>query len=273
MKYFFLFFLFITNSFLYAQEFKGTRGVALSGALHGSLALNEGIYHNPASIAFSERYSIEGISSFLPSQQKKEPAWIYGGSIVDSHSPLFAAGISYYHKSQGLFKDHVYHLAISKPVSENLSLGVTGKYVHQDFLTRSESFFDIDGGVYYIFTPAIQFGVTGHNLLAKNDEFEREVGVGSRIKVWDFLYMDFDFVKNIDAPWTKNGALLAGLEVAHNNGVIFQSGVSLSDQSSKNLYSAGLGWAKHKFGVFYAYQNSMDALARQTHVLSLRVFF
>ena len=267
----YLIFFFFLSGLVYAEEFKGTRGVALSGALHGSLALNEGIYHNPASIAFSQRYSVEGISSYLPSE--KGAAWIYGGSIVDSHSPLFAAGVSYYHKRQEKFQEHVGHLAISKPISQVLALGVTGKYVYKDLVTDSNYFWDFDAGIYYVFSEGLQLGLTGHNLLAQNKEFEREVGLGSRIKTWDFLYLDIDLVKKVDAKLTENGSLRTGFEIAHDNGVIFQGGLSLSDQLSKNLYSGGLGWAKHKVGLFYAYQNSMDGLSRQTHVLSLRVFF
>jgi hypothetical protein len=59
----------------------------------------------------------------------------------------------------------------------------------------------------------------------------------------------------------------------HENGFVMQGGLSLSDKSAKNLYSVGIGWSQHKFGLFYAFQNSMDSLARQAHALSLRVFY
>ena len=51
-------------SSLGAAPYQGVRGIALSGALHGTLGLNESIYVNPAAFAFAQRYSVEA-HSFL----------------------------------------------------------------------------------------------------------------------------------------------------------------------------------------------------------------
>src|SRR3989338_11439106 len=121
-------FLFLFSPLIFAVEFRGTRSVALSEALRGAVSLNEGIYHNPASFAFSQRYSIEGQSSVLPSHKtESHPTWIFGGSVMDSHSPLVAAGLGYARKiketAQGDFIENATHLALSKILSEKISLG------------------------------------------------------------------------------------------------------------------------------------------------------
>lgn len=262
---------------LFSEELRGTRGTALSGALRGAISLNEGIYYNPASFAFAGKYSIEVLSSFLPPHGQEEGGWIYGGSIVDAHSPFFSAGIGYYHKLKeregGDAIENAYHLSVSRIFSEFLSLGVTGKYISQGLLMGENTFFDLDAGSFLILSPDIQIGGVGHNLFANHVDFVRELGLGMRLKAWKFLYVNVDLLKNLDTPFTQNISLHAGFETIHENGLVFQGGISLSDQSLYNLYSFGLGWSQHKVGFSYAFQNSMDGLSRQTHALSLRVFF
>jgi len=265
-----------------AQEFKGTRSVALSNALRGAISLNEGIYHNPASIAFARRYSIEAATSVMPSHDEVKTIWITGVSVVDSHSQPVQGGFGYYNKSQSVehggqlrdLDENVFHLAVATSVVERVSLGLTGKYIHQDKPTGDRQFFNVDLGTFWAVSSGLHLGVVGHNILKQDDEFPRELGAGVRFSAWEFLFVNVDILKLLDGPFTENVSLHTGFEVVHRlRNLVFQGGLSLSDQEERNQFSFGAGWSQHKVGLFYAFQNSMDGLARRTHSLSFRVFF
>jgi hypothetical protein len=273
-----LFLLLLWPAILSAAEFQGTKGVALSGALRGSPTLNEGIYHNAASFAYSQRYSIEAYSSVLPAHDEEtEATWIYGGSVVDAHSPLFSAGLSYYRKFKKQDGDskseNAFHGAISKVFSETVSLGGTGKVISRSAAGVSDNFFDFDLGTFLVLTPTLQLGVVVHNLLAADPNFIRQGAIGGRLKIWQFAYLNTDIVKDTVGGLSENIALKTALELVHRNGVSVQLGLSMSDKDVENLYSLGAGWAEHKLGLHYAFQNSMDGLGRKNHSLSLRIFF
>ncbi len=259
-----------------SESYQGTRGFALSGALRGTVSLNEAIYFNPAAFAFASRYSIEGGSSFLPASGGK-PAWIYSGSVIDSQTKWLSGGFGYYHKTQEIESgekiENAYHLALSKILSPVIALGATGKYIKfKDAVSEREAI-DFDVGTFLVLTPTIQLGIVGQNLLSRDISLVRQFGLGSRFQAIDFFFASFDLLKEDQGSFTENISLHTGIEMIHENGVVMQGGLSLSDKSAKNLYSVGLGWSQHKFGLFYAFQNSMDGLARSVHALSLRVFY
>jgi len=262
----------------FAREYSGTRGIAHSGALRGAASLNEGIYHNPATFAFSQKYAIEMASGVSPSSDR-EPytGWLFGGSVVDAHSPLIAGGLGYYTETRkvrhGEQNKNVFHVALSKILSDYFSAGVTGKYSGVSQPSGERHTFEIDVGTYVVLSPKVQAGIVGHNLLAQDEAPERTFAMGARIQIADFFHVNTDILKRIDGPGFRNVSLLTSFEVIKENGLNFQGGLALSDRSDKNLYSLGTGWSEHKLAVSYAFQNSMNGRFGQIHALSLRVFF
>lgn len=274
MKGLFFLFIFLFPSLLFSESYQGTRGIALSGALRGTVSLNEAIYFNPAAFAFASRYSIDGGVSFLPNPA---PAWIYSGSVVDSQTKWLSGGFGYYYKGMGTAAEkkteNAYHLALSKVLSNMIAIGATGKYIEFKDAFDEREVLDIDAGAFLVLTPTIQLGIVGHNLIEKDPNFVRQLAIGSRFQVLDFFFASVDLLKEAAGDLTENISLHAGMEMVRENGWVVQGGLSLSDKPLQNLYSAGIGWSQHKFGLFYAFQNSMDGLSRQTHALNLRVFY
>ncbi|MBI4041620.1 MAG: hypothetical protein HY390_07125 [Deltaproteobacteria bacterium] len=258
--------------------FQGVRGIALSNAIRGAVGLNEALYVNPAGFAFSGRYSVEGQSFYLPSQQG--PAfWVLNGSVVDAHLRGLQAGLGFSRKIQ-VGRDqfeNAYYLALSTIFKDIVSVGMTGKYFHQDLENAENQMLNLDIGTFWVLTSQLQMGMVGHNVLGPKthlgETLKRELGIGFRGKLWDFLMGSVDISKNLDRSWKEDIAVHGGLEFVRQTGILTQMGLSLSDQKDQNRYSFGLGWAQHKFGVFYAFQNSMDSLRRMTQALSLRIFF
>jgi len=274
LKLFAIVIIFLLSSVSLAQEYKGARNIALSGALHGAPSLNEAIYHNPASFAFSQRYSIEAQSLILPSSgDGKGATWIYGGSIVDTHSPYFAGGIGYYNRQQQENSEQAFQVSASKIINDYLSLGLTGKYVLRDGPNIDEALYNLDLGAFFVITKKLQMGLAARNLFKNDSEFVREMGLGLHFRPMSIIYTNLDILKNIDGAWSENVSLHMAMEVVKKSGWAVQAGLILSDQQLKRGYSLGAGWSQHKFGISYAFKNSLDGLSRRAHAFSLRVFF
>ena len=261
-----------------AQEFEGARGIALSGALRGTVGLNEAIYYNPAAFAFNQRYSIEAQSFYVPSQDTPS-TWGYNASVLDTHNDFLAAGFGYTRKTRDKETMNAFHLAASKIFGEFISIGLTGKYFLVNHPTQDQQVLNFDLGTFGVLTPDLQVGLIAYNLLgdkrspSQNFLTQRQLGFGSRLRIWKFLYGSLDFLKRARGNLNKDFSVHGALEIIRNNGVVVQGGLSLSDQKAKNFYSLGLSWSEHKFGISYAFQNSLNSRRNNTHALSLRVFF
>lgn len=262
----------------FSQEFEGVRSIALSGALRGTVGLNEAIYYNPAAFAFNQKYSIEAQSFYVPSQDAPS-TWGYNASVLDTYNDFLAAGFGYTRKAKDKEIMNAFHLAASKIFGEFISVGLTGKYFLVNHPAQDQQVLNFDLGTFGVLTPDLQVGLIVYNLLGDQRSpsqiflTQRELGLGSRLRIWKFLYGSLDFLKRARSPWSENFSVHGALEIIRNNGVVVQGGLSFSDQKAKNFYSLGLSWSEHKFGASYAFQNSLNAHRNQTHALSLRVFF
>src|SRR3989338_2741524 len=145
-----------------AQEFEGTRGIALSGALRGTVGLNEAIYYNPAAFAFTQKYSIEVQSFYIPSQDTSS-TWVYNASVLDTHNDFLAAGFGYTRKTKDLSQSkeviNVFHLAASKIFGQLISVGLTGKYFLVSHPTQDQQVLNFDLGTFGVLTSDIQVGL------------------------------------------------------------------------------------------------------------------
>src|SRR3989338_2922347 len=233
----------------WVQEFEGTRGIALSGALRGTVGLNEAMYYNPAAFAFTQKYSLEAQSFYVPSQRSSS-SWVYNASVLDTHNDFLAAGFGYTRKIRGQPSKEVintFYLAASRVLGQFIAVGLTGKYFLVNHPLSDQQVLNFDLGTFGVLTPNVQVGVIAYNLLGDKSSpsgaflTQRHLGLGSRIHLWKFLYGSLDFLKRARAPWGENFSFHGALEVVHAHGTVVQGGLSISDQKIKNIYSLGVG--------------------------------
>src|SRR3989344_6834186 len=104
-------------------ESGGPRALGLNHALRGAVSLNEGLYINPASFGFTEKYSVETEVSFQNNQR------VYNTSVVDTRTSSWGAAFGYSNVqpiSDNTANDHQFHVAAAKRLGI-LSLGVGGR--------------------------------------------------------------------------------------------------------------------------------------------------
>lgn len=155
-----------------AQEF--AQGSRPSGMGMAYTAVGEGtggIYFNPAGIASSMMFQLDGTYEYTPSGSALSAA------VIDSKTnPDVAAGVAYsYFFGRDDFDDlsgHDIHLAIALPViHDQISVGVGGRYLivqGEDF--DGESFdvmrgFTLNAGALFRAADMVEIGIAGRNLL------------------------------------------------------------------------------------------------------------
>lgn len=243
------------------SDFADTRSVGLSGALKGGIALNESLYSNPASFAFTEKYSIETQISF------QNQSRYFNASIIDSKTASFDAGIGYTYR-ESLIKNTSNDSAINAILAKKFgvfSAGLGGKYV----FNNAKNFLDVYSGLLFEAHPSLHLGVVADDMMTPS---KRKLGLGSQLNIKDLLLISVDGSKVLSQP----GIIVqSGMEVIHaSTGISARGGVQYHIQKSLQSYSFGGGWSQYKIGIHYGFSHEVQGASPETiHIMSLRVFF
>ncbi|HLD74524.1 MAG TPA: hypothetical protein VJB34_06470 [Bdellovibrionota bacterium] len=242
-------------------ESGGPRALGLNHALRGAVCLNEGLYINPASFGFTEKYSVETQISFQNNQR------VYNTSIVDTRTSSWGAALGYSRVqpiSEDVVSDHQFHIAAAKRLGL-VSLGIGGRC----FLNNERTEFNGSAGVLVEPHPAMHIGLVGDNLLSKET---REVGVGAQFNVKDILLLSLDGVKKENKPGYD---ILAGAEIIHaRSGLSLRGGGQYNTERTFQSFSVGGGLSLHKMGLHYGFKQDLNTeLKDQIHSVALRIFF
>ncbi|MBI2026511.1 MAG: hypothetical protein HYS98_01660 [Deltaproteobacteria bacterium] len=247
----------ITSAMLHAREFSQSRSMGMSDALRGSVALNEGLYLNPASFAFTNKYSLEAQVSL------HQGAQLYNASVVDTKTSSLGAGVAYTRMEQSVGISHNYiHGALASKF-DRLGVGLGTVYEFSDQVQKWD--FNV-GGLVEVYSR-LHLGMNGVHLLSKSS---RELGAGIQVNFYDLLFLSADASKVLVG---KSYDIRGGAEIVHlSSGVSFRAGSHFNTEDRFKSFSLGTGWSMHKVALMYGYQRELD-VRESLHTLSLRIFF
>jgi hypothetical protein len=169
---------------LWAQDYVGTRARSLGGAYRAIATGNDAIYFNPAGLPQLPRYSpeVHYLSDFSLGQQEVNI------SVVDSKSPLIAAGVGYAFagwdlQNEAISRSHTATLGLGLPVVPGIvNVGAGLKYVNLlDALGAGDvlNILSADLGVLAMIPGGVQLAAVGYNLVpVKTDSMPLSVGLG-----------------------------------------------------------------------------------------------
>ena len=250
---YFILFLGIFSSSL---GFAGPRSLGLSGALRGGITLNESLNSNPASFAFTDKYSIEAYVDVKPGMRS------WNASVVDTKTSFYGAALGYSRKDFDVeMPQNVIQGALAKRWGA-FSLGVGSDYTFNDVLNHV----NLKAGGLVQVHPRLHVGLVGEDLLSNS----KILGAGVQLNIYDILLLSSDVSKNLSK---KSFDVQTGAEIHHEKtGLSFRGGGHLNTSSSFQSYSLGAGWALYKLGFFYGFEKSLKK-SESRHALSMRVFF
>jgi len=162
-----LFFSFFSRVSLAIPLF-GSNSMGRAGAGVAANNVHEIYTSNPASMMFSQYYSIG--ASYSSDGNTLQ------GSVVDTQTSTVGGGVSYFYQTNAnrfeetLWKVNGLHLAIASKFTEQISVGLMGKYYWftalNPALTDVQQF-DLDAGIHFQIHPMFALGAVAHNIVIK----------------------------------------------------------------------------------------------------------
>lgn len=189
------------NAYL-LSDMAGARSVGMGDAFRAVGSSNDAISEDPAALAMSQRYEIDGFFGYAFSS----PASYWHASIVDANTTPIAVGIGYTHLASGMFQDRFsgsdLRLALAYAlVPDQLFIGVSGQWLDFRFALPSNAI-TMDAAVIYKPVDIISIAAIGYNLIDVDQETlaPRELSLAAAVGSDTSFRVAADGVMNIATP-------------------------------------------------------------------------
>jgi hypothetical protein len=193
------------------SDLSGARSMGMGDAFRAVGTSNEAIYLNPASLEAQPRYEYELFGHY----DQGRPDIDFGGSIADSSAGPIALGLSYIRWIEGdpdqRVTASIYHVALAADLGPNISLGVTGKWLHYS-----------DNKVHNVVTPdlglllkfdLVNVAAVAYNIVdVHSPQAPRQVALGASIGSETSFKGTIDVVGDFDSRPDFSLAFHGGLE-------------------------------------------------------------
>ncbi|MFN0063964.1 MAG: hypothetical protein ACKVPX_15765 [Myxococcaceae bacterium] len=254
---------------LSVAELAHARGVGMGGAFRGLGQSPEAVMGNPASLSMVRGYQIEMTGAWDAATRDG-----FGSvALRDSATSEVAAGIGYQFLKTGRGANasygHLTTLALSLPVVQWLTLGVSGHYLNVSGATTTNAG-TLDAGLALRPLGGLVVGFSVHNIVdTSNPELLRYYS-------WQLGWLGQSFALGLDVRSTlqaDNGAPLlnVGGEYVIGKLIPIRAGYSREFGTQQNFFSAGAGVTGESVGVDVAYRHEFGGNESRLLVLTFKI--
>jgi hypothetical protein len=228
-----------------STEFIPLQQRAQGHSLTGASLLNDSIFANPASSAFTNAYAVDG--SFLTPKN-------FAVSILDTKTSGMGGALAYFRMNRPGIENVVQgaKIGMSGRVSENFGFGVMGKTVWgPDLAGTNAKYTDLDLGVVAQF-EVFQLGLSMQNVLGGNPAMgeAREYSFGTRLN-WEQTVF-FSAAMNGGIQNFQPQQFGFGAEYVSPYYFSLKGGYRFRPQEQKSYWSAGLSILSPRMSIHYA---------------------
>lgn len=262
----------------------GPRQVALGEALRAAAVGSAATTTNPAGVALTRAYVIEGSFGLRPD----DDARAVNASVCDSVTSARVAACLYYDyfsssPEGGARRVHELGLTTAVPLGDHLILGVSHKYrdyeesgVEAMPEDHSTSGYGMDSGMIVRLTSTFNVAAVGYNLIG-HDEDQFPMGVGTGLA----FFATPTFMLAADARWnleTDDGRWGAGIEYflttsGGQQGFPLRGGYVYDELNGASYVTAGLGYITPRIAVDVGGRKQVSKEGDETLVqFGLRLF-
>jgi hypothetical protein len=278
------------------------RSAAMGGAARALGNGVSGLYLNPANIALTRVYHLQGVAQISPEARRQS----YGASAVDSVTGRLAGGVGAHYNvldPDGIDRKWTdVRLALAIPISEKFYIGVAGKYLKLSENGGPRSGFGLppssaagglrdtaivdnltfDAGITVRPSDSISIGIVGTNLTNPGTGFQPlslggGVGYGNNdITAEVDVIADFTTYTNAAGSTRTAMRAQAGFEYLAGDHFPLRLGYRYDAEPASHAISGGLGYIDTQFSVDLAVRRtvtSKDAFGPVTSlVIDLQYF-
>jgi hypothetical protein len=261
------------------------RSAGMGGALRAVGGGTAGIFLNPAAIATTHVYHIEGMGEYTPETERG----LLGAAVIDSVTSRLAGafaiqGIPLPMDPGGIRRTSLdLRLALAIPLTDRFIVGISGRYlkITQDGEPTAYGFgsslvsgglvdlgststppdrsslvntFTFDAGIIFKPNDSIYIAAVGQNLTYANNGFMPLIVGGGVGYSANGLSVEADGLADLSS-WSLPGALrrtarlMAGIEYLIGGHVPIRGGFRYDEGAKRSLVSLGTGYVSDQFGV------------------------
>jgi len=248
---------------------ESARGLALGTGLRATAMSTSALAYNPAGLVVGKVYHLEGVVDYMPDLKTVA----LGGAIVDSSTSRLSAGMSLrgFLSGQGGLGGIDGRLGLAFPLSDGVSIGVSGRYVNatRDTPTptvldsagmqtplpapaavRAVKGFTMDASIRVAPTPSVMLHAGSYNLISLDSVYAPlMLGGGVGVALGSIAVLGGDVL--VDMSSFDKGAVLlgAGAEVFAGAAVPLRAGYSYDTKRSQHTLSLGVGYTDRSVGL------------------------
>ena len=273
-------------------ENETARSAGFGGAMRAWGAGTTAVFLNPANLAETQAYHIEGVMQLTPEASRQA----YGGIIMDSITNKLAGGVGVV----GSFvdPDHLdrttldVRVALAYPLSDRFLLGVAGHYIRSTQLGTgplgdskfSGGLVDGEGRHPFVSTATFDAGLTvkvtdglaisavGQNLtFPNNGVLPTTIGGGIGYSGGGFT-IEADGVADLNSWGQPTARAMAGAEYVIAERFPIRLGYRYDQGPDQHAVSLGLGYVTREFSVDATVRRAIDDRGPTTVVVGLAYF-
>jgi opacity protein-like surface antigen len=273
-------------------ENETARSAAMGGALRAWGAGTTAMFLNPANLAETQAYHIEGVVQLLPEAARQA----YGAVIMDSITNKLAGGVSVvgsFADPDGLDRTTLdVRVGLAYPLTDRFLVGITGRYVRATQLGAGPlGASKISGGLVngegrdpFVSVPTFDAGITvkvteglaisalGQNLTYPNNGvLPTTIGGGLAYSGSGFT-IEADGIADLNSWGKPTARAMAGAEYVIAERFPIRAGYRYDQGADQHAISLGLGYITREFSVEASVRRAVDERGPTTVVLSLAYF-
>lgn len=269
------------------------RAAGMNGALHAWGYGTTALFQNPANLAASQAYHLEGIVQLTPEAARQA----YGAAIMDSITNKLAGGVSFvatFIDPDGLNRQTMDgRLGLAYPITDRFLIGLGGRYFRGTQLgvgpfgdskfsgglgdgsggrTPFLETFTFDAGVTLRATEGLSISAFGKNLTFLNNGVLPTTLGGGIGYTTSGLTVEVDGLADLDS-WSKPTArIMAGAEYLIAGSFPLRAGYRFDQGADQSSISLGFGYTGREFSVEAAVRRAISDQGPTTVVLGLAYF-
>ena len=260
---------------------ESARGLALGTGARASSLSTSALAYNPAALVVGRLYHLEGVVDYMADMRTVA----LSGTIVDSSTSRLAAGLSFrgFLGGQGGFGGIDGRLGLAFPLSDAISLGLSGRYINAD--RKGEAFaalperlrsvegFTLDASLRIVPIPILMLYGGGYNLISLDSVYAPlTLGGGASVALGNIAVLGADVLVDMSSYDHATATVGGGLELFLAQVVPVRAGYIYDTWRSQHTLSFGLGYTDRSVGLDVSLRQDLGGAGDTRLLGSFRAF-